>query len=61
MLETQTQGMANPHSGCGLTNHVKEIVDDENMNAEKSSKQIVDLHSLPPRAYVGQTVVPILL
>ncbi|ERE68551.1 putative protein dpy-30 isoform 1 [Cricetulus griseus] len=37
------------------------IVENEKINAEKSSKQKVDLQSLPTRAYLDQTVVPILL
>ncbi|KAB0366845.1 hypothetical protein FD754_011001, partial [Muntiacus muntjak] len=38
-----------------------QIVENEKINAEKSSKQKVDLQSLPTRAYLDQTVVPILL
>uniref|UniRef100_A0A8C3IHQ4 Protein dpy-30 homolog n=1 Tax=Chrysemys picta bellii TaxID=8478 RepID=A0A8C3IHQ4_CHRPI len=37
------------------------IVENEKINAEKTSKQKVDLQSLPTRAYLDQTVVPILL
>ncbi|XP_069463022.1 protein dpy-30 homolog isoform X3 [Ambystoma mexicanum] len=37
------------------------IVENEKSNAEKVSKQKVDLQSLPTRAYLDQTVVPILL
>lgn len=37
------------------------IVENEKLNAEKTSKQKVDLQSLPTRAYLDQTVVPILL
>uniref|UniRef100_A0ABI7WR68 Protein dpy-30 homolog n=3 Tax=Carnivora TaxID=33554 RepID=A0ABI7WR68_FELCA len=51
----------NPHSEYGLTDNVERIVDNEKINAEKSSKQKVDLQSLPTRAYLDQTVVPILL
>lgn len=36
------------------------IVENEKLNAEKT-KQKVDLQSLPTRAYLDQTVVPILL
>ncbi|XP_075002727.1 protein dpy-30 homolog isoform X4 [Calonectris borealis] len=39
----------------------KRIVENEKINAEKTSKQKVDLQSLPTRAYLDQTVVPILL
>ncbi|XP_070961709.1 protein dpy-30 homolog isoform X2 [Oncorhynchus clarkii lewisi] len=35
--------------------------DTERSNTEKSSKQKVDLQSLPTRAYLDQTVVPVLL
>ncbi|KAM4804362.1 protein dpy-30 homolog isoform X1 [Urocitellus parryii] len=72
MLEGQTQVAENPHSEYGLTDNVEgftisytaglqRIVENEKMNAEKSSKQKVDLQSLPTRAYLDQTVVPILL
>ena len=40
---------------------LQRIVENEKINAEKSSKQKVDLQSLPTRAYLDQTVVPILL
>ncbi|XP_035531771.1 protein dpy-30 homolog, partial [Morone saxatilis] len=36
-------------------------VDSEKTSAEKMSKQKVDLQALPTRAYLDQTVVPILL
>ncbi|MBZ3871879.1 Protein dpy-30-like protein [Sciurus carolinensis] len=61
MLEGQTQVAENPHSEYGLTDNVERIVENEKVNAEKSSKQKVDLQSLPTRAYLDQTVVPILL
>ncbi|NWI52283.1 DPY30 protein, partial [Calyptomena viridis] len=51
----------NPHSEYGLTENVERIVENEKLNAEKTSKQKVDLQSLPTRAYLDQTVVPILL
>ncbi|NXG51375.1 DPY30 protein, partial [Psilopogon haemacephalus] len=51
----------NPHSEYGLTENVERIVENEKINAEKTSKQKVDLQSLPTRAYLDQTVVPILL
>lgn len=40
---------------------LQRIVENEKLNAEKTSKQKVDLQSLPTRAYLDQTVVPILL
>uniref|UniRef100_F6WW99 Protein dpy-30 homolog n=1 Tax=Monodelphis domestica TaxID=13616 RepID=F6WW99_MONDO len=61
LLEGQTPGSENPHSEYGLTENVERIVENEKINAEKSSKQKVDLQSLPTRAYLDQTVVPILL
>ncbi|XP_039103362.1 protein dpy-30 homolog [Hyaena hyaena] len=61
MLEGQTQVAENPHSEYGLTDNVERIVDNEKINAEKSSKQKVDLQSLPTCAYLDQTVLPILL
>ncbi|NWZ19149.1 DPY30 protein, partial [Asarcornis scutulata] len=51
----------NPHAEYGLTENVERIVENEKINAEKTSKQKVDLQSLPTRAYLDQTVVPILL
>ncbi|KAG7487181.1 dpy-30-like [Solea senegalensis] len=36
-------------------------VDSEKLSSEKMSKQKVDLQALPTRAYLDQTVVPILL
>lgn len=36
-------------------------MENEKASAEKTSKQKVDLQSLPTRAYLDQTVVPILL
>lgn len=41
--------------------HFKRIAENEKANTEKTSKQKVDLQSLPTRAYLDQTVVPILL
>ncbi|XP_019745215.1 protein dpy-30 homolog isoform X2 [Hippocampus comes] len=41
----------NPHTEFGLTDSIQ----------EKTCKQKVDLQALPTRAYLDQTVVPILL
>ncbi|KAJ7398360.1 Protein MEMO1 like protein [Pitangus sulphuratus] len=60
-MEGQPQVPENPHSEYGLTENVERIVENEKLNAEKTSKQKVDLQSLPTRAYLDQTVVPILL
>eukprot|EP00075_Anas_platyrhynchos_P019685 XP_027308938.1 dosage compensation protein dpy-30 [Anas platyrhynchos] len=54
-------GAGKPHAEYGLTENVERIVENEKINAEKTSKQKVDLQSLPTRAYLDQTVVPILL
>nr|XP_044986439.1 protein dpy-30 homolog [Jaculus jaculus] len=62
MLEGQMQvAEENPHSDYGHVGNMERIVESEKINAEKSSKQKVDLQSLPTRAYLDQTVVPILL
>ncbi|XP_067876450.1 protein dpy-30 homolog [Heterodontus francisci] len=60
-LEGQMQISENPHAEYGLSENVQRIVENEKLNAEKTSKQKVDLQSLPTRAYLDQTVVPILL
>ncbi|CAH2249848.1 dpy-30 homolog [Pelobates cultripes] len=60
-MEGQTQVSENPHSEYGLTENVERIVENEKANTEKVSKQKVDLQALPTRAYLDQTVVPILL
>ncbi|XP_043914540.1 protein dpy-30 homolog isoform X1 [Protopterus annectens] len=60
-LEGQTQVSENPHAEYGLTENIQRIVENEKANAEKPSKQKVDVQSLPTRAYLDQTVVPILL
>ncbi|KFV87342.1 Protein dpy-30, partial [Struthio camelus australis] len=67
IMEGQPQVPENPHSEYGLTENIEvkkiflELVENEKINAEKTSKQKVDLQSLPTRAYLDQTVVPILL
>ncbi|XP_062346265.1 protein dpy-30 homolog isoform X2 [Cinclus cinclus] len=61
IMEGQPQVPENPHAEYGLTENVERIVENEKLNAEKASKQKVDLQSLPTRAYLDQTVVPILL
>ncbi|MBN3320218.1 DPY30 protein, partial [Atractosteus spatula] len=60
-LEGHTPVAENPHADYGLTENVQRIVENEKSSAEKVSKQKVDLQSLPTRAYLDQTVVPILL
>ncbi|TNN28258.1 Protein dpy-30 [Liparis tanakae] len=51
----------NPHAEYGLTENIQRTVDNEKPGSEKTSKQKVDLQALPTRAYLDQTVVPILL
>lgn len=60
-MEGPTPIAENPHAEYGLTENVQRIAENEKSNAEKVSKQKVDLQSLPTRAYLDQTVVPILL
>ncbi|XP_046899579.1 protein dpy-30 homolog [Hypomesus transpacificus] len=60
-MEGHTPVAENPHAEYGLTENIQRIVENEKANAEKVSKQKVDLQSLPTRAYLDQTVVPILL
>ncbi|XP_061087028.1 protein dpy-30 homolog isoform X2 [Conger conger] len=60
-MEGPTPVAENPHAEYGLTENVQRIAESEKSNAEKVSKQKVDLQSLPTRAYLDQTVVPILL
>ncbi|XP_002738020.1 protein dpy-30 homolog [Saccoglossus kowalevskii] len=51
----------NPHAEHGLTDNVQKIIAYEKAEAEKTTRPKVDLQSLPTRAYLDQTVVPILL
>nr|XP_033783941.1 protein dpy-30 homolog [Geotrypetes seraphini]XP_033783952.1 protein dpy-30 homolog [Geotrypetes seraphini]XP_033783961.1 protein dpy-30 homolog [Geotrypetes seraphini] len=60
-VEGQSQVTENPHSEYGLTENVERIIENEKTATEKLSKQKVELQSLPTRAYLDQTVVPILL
>jgi len=52
-----------PQAELGLTDDVKKIVQNERDQADQpqAKKQKVELASLPTRAYLDQTVVPILL
>nr|XP_055197143.1 protein dpy-30 homolog [Nyctereutes procyonoides] len=58
--EGRTQVAESPHSEDRLAHNVDGITDNEEINAEKSSKQKVDLQSLSTRASLDQTVMPIL-
>ncbi|EDV24038.1 Protein dpy-30-like protein [Trichoplax sp. H2] len=49
------------HAELGLSSNVLRVVAGEKEAIEKPVKQKVDLQSLPARAYLDQTVVPILL
>lgn len=60
-LKGQMQDAENPHSENGLTDNTERIVDNEKINAERSSKQKVDLQSLLTCAYLDQTVMSVLL
>ncbi|KAM9315603.1 protein dpy-30 homolog [Gastrophryne carolinensis] len=57
----QSQVSETPHAEYGLSESVERIVEKEKASTEKVSKQKVDLQALPTRAYLDQTVVPILL
>ncbi|XP_051238142.1 protein dpy-30 homolog [Dicentrarchus labrax] len=59
-MEGHTPVSENPHAEYGLTDNIQRTVDSEK-SAEKMQKQKVDLQALPTRAYLDQTVVPILL
>jgi len=52
---------SSPHAEIGLIDNVQKMVDKEKEAAEKTNKPKVELQSLPTRAYLDQTVVPILL
>ncbi|KAF5895665.1 protein dpy-30 isoform X1, partial [Clarias magur] len=63
-MEGHTPVEGNPHAEYGLTENIQRIVESEKANADKVPKQKVDLQTLqtlPTRAYLDQTVVPILL
>ncbi|XP_075907523.1 protein dpy-30 homolog isoform X2 [Nelusetta ayraudi] len=60
-MDTRTAVSENPHAEFGLTENLQRTVENEKANSEKMSKQKVDLQALPTRAYLDQTVVPILL
>ncbi|KAK5605683.1 Protein dpy-30 [Crenichthys baileyi] len=60
-METHTPVSENPHAEFSLTENLQRTVENEKASAEKLSKQKVDLQALPTRAYLDQTVVPILL
>ncbi|XP_068119942.1 protein dpy-30 homolog [Hyperolius riggenbachi] len=57
----QSQVTETTRSEFGLSENVERIVENEKASTEKVSKQKVDLQALPTRAYLDQTVVPILL
>ncbi|EFB23801.1 hypothetical protein PANDA_021080, partial [Ailuropoda melanoleuca] len=60
-LKGQMQVAENRHSENGLTDNIERIVDNEKINAERSSKQKVDLQSLLTCAYLDQTLMSVLL
>ncbi|XP_023152439.1 protein dpy-30 homolog [Amphiprion ocellaris] len=61
LMEGHTPVSENPHAEYGLTDNIQRTVENEKASAEKMLKQKVDLQALPTRAYLDQTVVPILL
>ena len=52
---------SSPHAEHGLTENIQQIAASEKLEAEKTARSKVDLQSLTTRAYLDQTVVPILL
>ncbi|KAJ8360057.1 hypothetical protein SKAU_G00165820 [Synaphobranchus kaupii] len=60
-LEGHTPVAEHQHAEYGVSENVQRTAENEKSNADKASKQKVDLQSLPTRAYLDQTVVPILL
>ncbi|CAJ1054123.1 protein dpy-30 homolog isoform X1 [Xyrichtys novacula] len=60
-MEGHTPVSENPHAEYGLSENNQRPVENEKTSAEKMSKQKVELQALPTRAYLDQTVVPILL
>uniref|UniRef100_A0A8C4QY89 Protein dpy-30 homolog n=1 Tax=Eptatretus burgeri TaxID=7764 RepID=A0A8C4QY89_EPTBU len=54
------QPSENPHAEFGLTENIQKIMEGERTGMDRP-KQKVDLQALPTRAYLDQTVVPILL
>ncbi|XP_061684941.1 protein dpy-30 homolog isoform X4 [Syngnathoides biaculeatus] len=57
MEHSTTTASENPHAEFGLTDSIQRTLEQE----KTSGKQKVDLQALPTRAYLDQTVVPILL
>ncbi|KAM6939900.1 protein dpy-30 homolog [Xenentodon cancila] len=60
-MEGHTPVSENPHEFASSAVVPQRTVDNEKASVEKLSKQKVDLQALPTRAYLDQTVVPILL
>ncbi|XP_072031484.1 protein dpy-30 homolog [Amphiura filiformis] len=59
--ETAPATTESPHIEHGLTENIQRIAASEKIEVEKAGRPIVDLQSLTTRAYLDQTVVPILL
>ena len=57
--ESADQLANNPQAG--IDQNVEKIIENESSDASNTKKLKVDLQSLPVRAYLDQTVVPILL
>ncbi|XP_063056054.1 protein dpy-30 homolog isoform X2 [Engraulis encrasicolus] len=63
-MDSSTPVAENPQAEYGLTENIQRIVENEKAHHEKMAKQKLDLQTLqtlPTRAYLDQTVVPILL
>ncbi|XP_061737165.1 protein dpy-30 homolog isoform X1 [Nerophis ophidion] len=60
-MEHANQASENPHAEFGLTDNIQRTLEQEKTSSDKMSKNKVDLQALPTRAYLDQTVVPILL
>nr|XP_057931222.1 protein dpy-30 homolog isoform X1 [Doryrhamphus excisus] len=61
-MEHASQAAENPHAEFGLTDNIQRTLEQEKTaNSEKMAKNKVNLQALPTRAYLDQTVVPILL
>ncbi|XP_018595724.1 protein dpy-30 homolog isoform X1 [Scleropages formosus] len=59
--EGQVPVAENPRADYGHTESTQRVSEVEKPIMEKLPKQKVDLQSLPTRAYLDQTVVPVLL
>ncbi|CAI9620240.1 unnamed protein product, partial [Staurois parvus] len=61
VVRCASRGQAMEAEQSAESGQSQRIVENEKASTEKASKQKVDLQALPTRAYLDQTVVPILL